>query len=151
MATVTESPARLWSAPATDEAILEAMRNDLLYEVVDGQIRELPPMGVEPVLLAATLMRTLSNFAWTAGLGRVVSEMLFLLNPAKKLQRRPDLALVSFQRWPRGRRVPNTAAWEVVPNLAIEVVSPSNFANDLLEKNAGVILNHTVRRRFTAV
>jgi Uma2 family endonuclease len=110
MATVTELPATLWSAPATDAAILEAMRNDLLYEVVNGQVRELPPTGVEPVLLAATLIRILSNFAWTAGLGRVVSEMLFLLNPAKKLHRRPDLALVSFQRWPRGRRVPNTPA-----------------------------------------
>jgi hypothetical protein len=85
MAMVPKSPAALWSAPATDEAILEAMQNDLLYEVVDGQVRELPPMGVEPVLLAATLMRILSNFAWTAGLGRVVSEMLFLLIPAKKL------------------------------------------------------------------
>jgi Uma2 family endonuclease len=41
---------------------------------------------------------------------------------------------VSFQRWPRGRRVPSAAAWEVVPNLAIEIVSPSNFANEVREK-----------------
>ena len=134
MATVTESSSTLWSAPATDNAILEAMRNDLLYEVVDNQVRELPPMGVEEGLLASTLMRILSNFAWSAGLGEVVSEILFLLIAAKKRQRRPDLAFVSFQRWPRGRRVPSAAAWEVVPNLAIEVVSPTNFANDVLEK-----------------
>ena len=78
-------------------------------------------------------MRTLSRIAWTAGLCRGVSEMLVLLAPAKKLQR-PNLALVSSRRWPLCRRVPNTAAWEVVPNLAIEVSSPTNFANDTLEK-----------------
>ena len=134
MTTVTESSAALWSAPATENAIIEAMRNDLLYEVVDNEVRELPPMGLEEVLLASDLMRILSTFAWNAGLGRVVSEGLFLLIEAKKRQRRPDLAFVSFQRWPRGRRVPKTSAWEVVPNLAIEVVSPTNFANEVLEK-----------------
>jgi Uma2 family endonuclease len=134
MATVTESSSTLWSAPATDNAILEALRNDLLYEVVDNQIRELQPMGVEEGLIASKLMRILSNFTWNAGLGEVVSEILFLLIQGKKLQRRPDLAFVSFQRWPRSRRVPSAAAWEVVPNLAIEVISPTNFANDTLEK-----------------
>jgi Uma2 family endonuclease len=106
----------------------------LLYEVVDNQIRELQPMGVEEGLIASKLMRILSNFTWNAGLGEVVSEILFLLIQGKKLQRRPDLAFVSFQSWPRSRRVPSAAAWEVVPNLAIEVISPTNFANDTLEK-----------------
>jgi Uma2 family endonuclease len=134
MATVTESSSTLWSAPATDYAILEAMSNDLLYEVVDNQVRELPPMGIEEALIASTLFRILSPFTWTSGLGRVVSEALFLLTPTQKRQRRPDLAYVSFQRWPRGRRVPSADAWEVVPTLAIEVVSPTNFANGVLEK-----------------
>jgi Uma2 family endonuclease len=134
MATVTESSSTLWSAPATDNAILEAMRNDLLFEVVDNQVRELPPMGIEEALIASTLFRILGPFAWTAGFGRVVSEALFLLSRLKKPQRRPDLAYVSFQRWPRGRRVPSAAAWEIVPNLAIEVVSPTNLANEVLEK-----------------
>jgi hypothetical protein len=73
MATVTEATSTLWSAPATDLAIIEAVRNDVLYEVVDDKFRELPPMGVEEGVLAATLFRLLSQFAWTAGVGRVVS------------------------------------------------------------------------------
>ncbi len=52
MATATEPGTTLWSAPATDHAILEAMQNDLLYEVVDGQVRELPPMGIIGVVRA---------------------------------------------------------------------------------------------------
>ena len=38
-------------------------------------------MGVEEGVIAATLIRLLSQFAWTEGIGRVVSEILFLLNP----------------------------------------------------------------------
>jgi Uma2 family endonuclease len=134
MATVTEASSTLWSSAATDLAIIEAVRNDVLYEVVDDKFRELPPMGVEEGVLAATLFRLLSQFAWTAGVGRVVSEILFRLIPETKLQLRPDLALVSFDRWPRGRRIPKASAWDVVPNLAIEVVSPSNSAYEVLEK-----------------
>ena len=91
-------------------------------------------MGAREVNLASTLIRILSNFAWSHQLGRVESEMLFLLDAAKNLQRRPDLALVSFERWPRDRRIPAEPAWEVVPNLAIEVISPKNLAYDVVQK-----------------
>jgi len=50
------------------------------------------------------------------------------------LQRRPDAAYVSFNRWPRNREVQSAAAWDVIPNLAIEIVSPSNGANEIVEK-----------------
>ena len=80
-------------------------------------------------------MRILSHFRLDRGPGQGrVGDALPLDRRPRNCQRRPDLAFVSFQRWPRGRRVPSAAAWEVVPNLAIEVVSPTNFANDMLEK-----------------
>jgi Uma2 family endonuclease len=118
--------------------------DDTLYEVVDNQFRELPPMGAREVDLASTLIRILSNFAWSHQLGRVESEMLFLLDAAKNLQRRPDLALVSYERWSRDRRIPAELAWEVVPNLAVEVISPKNLAYDVVQKiedyfNTGVL------------
>ena len=49
-------------------------------------------------------------------------------------QRRPDVAVVSYKRWPRTRRVPSTEAWEVTPDLAVEVASPSNTAEKVLKK-----------------
>jgi Uma2 family endonuclease len=115
-------------------SFLEPPGDDILYEIVDNEVRVLPPMGARESFLASALFRVLSNFAWDQSLGLVVAKMLFLLNRATNLQRRPDLALVSFERWPRGRAVPKSPAWEVVPNLAIEVVSPSNLANDVVEK-----------------
>ena len=80
------------------------------------------------------LILPLGTFVKTQGLGRAVVEMLFRIDPAPNLQRRPDLAFVSYERWPRGKRVPEDAAWDVVPELAIEVVSPTNLAEDLLAK-----------------
>ncbi len=92
-------------------------------------------MGIRENLLTSTWFRILSQFAWKDGLGQVVAEALFLLAPPpRNLQRRPDLAFVSFNRWPRERLVTSAAAWEVVPNLAIEIVSPSNGANEIVEK-----------------
>jgi len=110
------------------------VNGDILYEVVDNQVRELPPMSARETLFASTLYRFLSPFAWNGGFGQVVSEMLFLLDRTKNLQRRPDLAFVSFARWPRGTPAPTTNAWAVVPDLAIEVVSPTNGAYEVIEK-----------------
>src|SRR5439155_15268931 len=42
---------------------------------------------------------------------------------------------VSFQRWAKDRSQPEQDnAWDVVPNLAAEVVSPNDIADDLMEK-----------------
>jgi Uma2 family endonuclease len=70
--------------------------------------------------------------------------MLYRIDQAKDLQRRPDVSFVSHARWPIRRRVPDVPVWDLVPDLAIEVVSPSNSANDVQKRiheyfNAGVI------------
>jgi Uma2 family endonuclease len=104
------------------------------YEVVGGQIVEKPAMGAFESLLASLLWRWMANHAHENQLGRVVCETLFLLDPALKLKRRPDLAFVSTQRWPLRRRVPRTETWEVVPDLAVEVVSLTNGAEQVASK-----------------
>ncbi|MGB2609025.1 MAG: hypothetical protein WBC80_08615, partial [Isosphaeraceae bacterium] len=100
-ASVTQ-PTTSWLEPA----------DDILYEIVDQQIRELPRMGAREVHLASTLSRILSSFAWNNKLGHVESEMLFLLDRAKNLQRRPDLAFVYYERWAHDRAIPAEPAWE---------------------------------------
>jgi|SRR6516164_7083552 len=108
--------------------------NDALYEVVNGKRLELPPMGAFETDIASDLLVYLRQFAKKQGLGKAVAEMLFLLDGLKDLQRRPDVAFVSYKRWPKGKRVPRTNAWEVVPSLAVEVVSTSNTAEEILAK-----------------
>ena len=73
-------------------------------------------MGSYPTWLASVLHEYLAPFSRAHQLGRVVTEMLFRIDQASNLQRRPDVAFVSFERWPqsaeclrnrRGRSFPN--------------------------------------------
>jgi Uma2 family endonuclease len=105
-----------------------------LYEVVGGQIVENPPMGAQESVLAGLLTGLMAPVARTSGLGRVVQETLFLIDRAGKLKRRPDIAFVSDRRWPSKRRIPRTEAWDVVPDLAVEIVSETNSANSVVVK-----------------
>ncbi len=104
------------------------------YEVVGGQIVEKPAMGALESLLASLLSRWMAPHAHENRLGRVVSETLFLLDPSLGLKRRPDLAFVSTERWPLRRRIPRAEAWDVVPDLAVEVISLTNGAEQVAAK-----------------
>jgi Uma2 family endonuclease len=108
----------------------------ILYEVVDGKLVELGPMGAHEIWLATELVVYLRNFARQHRLGRAVQEMLFDFTTMVQRKRRPDVAFVSYERWPRQRPVPRTEAWDVVPNLVVEVVSPSDKGSDILDKIA---------------
>lgn len=116
------------------DAPTSSLGDEPLYEVVRGQIVELPSMGVRPTHVASVLSRHLGPFCWANGLGRVENEMLFQIDHPEKNQRRPDLAFISFGRWARDRKVPDGPAWVVVPDLAIEVVSPTDRDEDGLAK-----------------
>ena len=71
-------------------------------------------------------------------LGQAVVEVLFRLRSHPNLQRRPDLAFVSFDRWPGASGRPRSNAWEVVPDLVVEVVSPTNLAEEIPTGSASI-------------
>src|SRR5439155_17439204 len=106
---------------------------EALYEVIDGQRKELPPMGASQTNVANALWGFLIPFARAQNLGRAVGEMLFNFAPINK-QRRPDVAFVSYERWPKAEPVPHTNAWDVVPELAVEVISPTETMVEVLAK-----------------
>ena len=104
---------------------------DTLFEVANGEVREIQPMGVYETWIASVLIQNLvGERKW----GRAVIETLFDFTSTTGSKRRPDLAFVSYSRWPRDRRVPRSESWDVVPNLAVEVVSPTNTADEVLAK-----------------
>ncbi len=107
--------------------------DDGLYEIVDGQVLE-KTMGSYETGIASLLDQILGPFARANRLGQCFSEMLFRIKVAEDLQRRPDLAFVSNARWPWNRRPPRGPVWDMVPDLAIEVVSESNSAFKVQEK-----------------
>jgi Uma2 family endonuclease len=123
------------SAPVHQGAVVSP-DEDVLYEVVDDQVVELAPMGAYEVRLATLLAARIETFARHHQLGRAVQEMLFDLTVATGRKRRPDVAFVSFDRWPLTRRIPRTEAWEVAPNLAVEVVSRTDSVDYIVDKIA---------------
>jgi Uma2 family endonuclease len=113
-------------------------------------------MGAYPTRVASVLNQYLGPFARAEGLGRVDVEMLYRLDDVGDLERRPDVAFVSYQRWPLQRAVPEDAAWDVVPDLAVEVVSPTDRAEASLDKvreyfEAGVRLVWVVYSKLRVV
>lgn len=110
--------------------------DDELYEVIDGRRVRKPPMGIFSVWIASRLARLLGNYT-DLKLGRALTEALFHLPAPIHRDRRPDVAYVSYERWPKERSVPrHDNAWDVVPNLTTEVVSPSDSAEELDDKIA---------------
>ena len=87
-------------------------------------------------MIPTVLVVHLANFVRQHQLGRVVQELLFDFMAMVQRKRRPDVAFVSYERWPRQRSVPHAEAWEVVLNLVVEVISPSDKGNDILDKVA---------------
>jgi Uma2 family endonuclease len=125
MATATVvDPAEVLAPPVID--------NEALYEVVNGRYVKLPPRSTKAVRIACLLGTELELFDKAKQLGQAVTGMHFGLNP--KLWRRPDVAFVSYQRWPAEQELPDTDPWPVVPDLAVEVVSPNDLAEELLGK-----------------
>jgi Uma2 family endonuclease len=115
-----------------DAALL--VQDEPLYEIVDGQRVDVPPMSVYTTWLASRLQSRLGSYVEEHGLGTCVMEMLFILNAQRNLRRRPDVAFVSAERWPLDREIPTTGDWDIVPDLAVEVISPNDIFQDVLVK-----------------
>jgi Uma2 family endonuclease len=108
-----------------------------LYEVILGQRVELPPMSVWAVTNATRLTGHINAFAKPANLGEAFMEMLIVVPVPddEERNRRPDVCFVSASRL-RGfsQEDLNAAAWDVVPELAVEVTSPSDRAEKQRQK-----------------
>ena len=120
--------------PASPKALSLEPPCDVLYEVVDGRFVESPPMGAYENDIANWLAELLNEKARERRRGRAFVEQLFRIDVARDLQRRPDVAFVSAARWPSGKRVPKGEARDMVPDLAVEVVSKTNTAEEILAK-----------------
>ena len=130
-------------------------KSDTLFEVVHGKRKEIPRMGFVASVFASVLLNALNSFSLRNHLGLAVMETLLELGPNGP-SRRPDVAFIRFERWPL--LTPPTddpPKQHVVPNLAVEVISPTNLADEIEEKlqdyfASGVELVwvvHPVRRR----
>jgi Uma2 family endonuclease len=126
--------------PGTPELFdVATVAEDELYEIVNGRRIKVAPMSAYAAKVASRLSRKLGDLADDRGLGEVIVEGLFRipLDEDRKRNRRPDVAFVSFERWPAAKPQPQRDnAWDVVPDLAIEVISPTDSFEDVMAKVA---------------
>ena len=130
------SPARVrlhpWPGTAT-EADLVAFnaRKITLCELVDGVLVE-KGMSYRESYLAMMLARFLMAFVIPRNLGLLTgADGMMRLFPG--LVREPDVAFTSWDRIP-GRRVPTEPVAGFAPDLAVEVLSPSNTPAEMARK-----------------
>lgn len=126
MATVLEEEPIVVQAPLPD-----------LFEVIDGEIVECSPTSDYASAVATRLVRKLGTFLDENDIGECGTERLFRI-PTKRdpsRSRRPDVYFLSYARWSADRPFSFTGnSRDVVPELLVEVASPSNSGDDLVSK-----------------
>ena len=119
----------------TAQQLLEMPDDGFRYELVRGEIRKMPPGSEEHGLVSANVAGDLIPYVRSNGLGRViVAETGYLLQSNPDHVRAPDVSFLRQERVsPPGER-----RWFVLgaPDLAIEVLSPSNRPGPMAEKVA---------------
>ena len=120
------------SKPVTADE-LAAMSAEGRLELVRGELVEMAPTGFEHGAIVAKLTMLMNQYATTRRLGRVVTgDVGFHLAKDPDLVRAPDIAFLSFDSIPTGLATRRFV--EGAPVLVIEVVSPTDRANDIIER-----------------
>ena len=117
---------------ATEEDVIEIHdREDRLCELIDGVLVE-KTMGSYESMLAVEFGVRLSLFAKPRRLGRVLGAD-GMLRLAPSLIRIPDVSFIVMDKFPGGR-FPAGAIASLAPDLAVEVLSSSNTAEEMADK-----------------
>jgi Uma2 family endonuclease len=103
------------------------------HELVRGELRTMPPAGFDHGVRIVKLTVPLAQHVEGLGLGLVAgAETGFVLARNPDTVRAPDIAFV------RQDRVPGTGNprgfWDGAPDLAVEVISPSDTYSEVEEK-----------------
>jgi Uma2 family endonuclease len=129
MATVTKT--KLMTA----EEFMTAHLGDGIFELVRGEVKELPPPMPRHGVVCANVSGLLWNYGRTSGHGYVLSnDSAVLTERDPDAVRGPDVCFYSHAHWPRdqvGDSLP-----PVPPDVAVEVVSPGNRNDWIMRKIA---------------
>jgi len=116
----------------TAEQLMQ-MPDDRRRELVRGELREMPPSGFDHGATVDSIQVLLSNYVRANRLGVVVgAETGFRLSRNPDTVRGVDVGFVRADRIPATGRP--TVYWEGAPDLAVEVVSPSDTVEAVEEK-----------------
>jgi Uma2 family endonuclease len=118
----------------TEEDLLRTPQDGRKYELVDGEIR-VSPAGARHGRISVRLGHLLNAFVVEHRLGHVFDGQTGYRLPGRKPQkdvRSPDVSFVAAGRFPR-EELPDDFI-DVAPDLAVEVLSPTDRPRDVLAK-----------------
>ncbi len=120
----------------TDEQLLQVPRDGQKYERVDGELR-VSPAGARHEAVIVELIGRLWSFVTERRLGHVFGSSIGFRWPGRNPDRpdnirSPDVSFVAKGRFADGR--PPVGFIAFAPDLAVEVLSPSDRRGDVLEK-----------------
>lgn len=125
-------PHREPGALMTADELFELPDDGMFYELSRGRLICMPPAGPISSIVAAKVLVPLAGFVDEHGLGVYgVSEGGFKLASDPDIVRAPDVWFVRADRVPPG---PPRTFWAVAPDLAIEVLSPSDRFSQVMLK-----------------
>jgi Uma2 family endonuclease len=102
------------------------------FELVRGELVEMPGAGGVHTVIARLLFRLLDAFVIPRQLGEVFPDGLgYVVLHDPDIVRIPDVSFVSPERVPTETPV---GFWPIAPDLAVEVVSPNDRAEDIHAK-----------------
>jgi Uma2 family endonuclease len=122
------------NATNVSEAESALRPSDALYEEVEGRRVELPPMGSYAEFVSSRLFGLLFGLLDGQKVGSLTVETLFVFDAEKGLKRRPDIAFVSRERWPEDKPIPRVGVWDAIPDLVVEVISPTDLDLEVTTK-----------------
>ena len=119
----------------TAEQLFELPDDGYRSELVEGEIVRMTPTGAEHGVLSIRIGRLLDEHVSARGLGVCCgAETGFILQRDPDIVRAPDVAFVAAARIPK-TGIPKTY-WPFAPDLAVEVLSPSDRLTDVHAKIA---------------
>ena len=119
--------------PLTADDLLRLRGQGVRGELIEGEFHELVSSGREHGELVMNLGGLMRTFIRPRRLGRLYgSDSGVLLERDPDTVREPDIAFISAERAPAGVRV--TGYDEQVPDLVVEVASPTDSRREVREK-----------------
>jgi len=113
----------------------ERIDDEPLFEIIDGQHVELSPTSILANRVASMIQVYLGHYLLSNPLGETLMETLFRLPLPVDRNRRPDVSFVSAQSIAQAPPQPGSDnAWAVLPELMVEVVSPHDLAEEIIER-----------------
>jgi Uma2 family endonuclease len=125
----------------TAEDLLAMPDDGSTYELFEGELRQMPPTSGEHSRIELYVAFWLMQFVYRHRLGRVYGS-----DAGFRLKRSPDTVLCPDTSFVRNERIPQDdrqGIMELAPDLAVEVVSPSNTINEMDDKVAAYLESGT--------